>query len=180
LPPELVIRRPKIELVVRETGWAPWYSTFERWHYLRARQMPFSTAYTGFVDDKMVCFIGVSAMVAGKQRCARVCRFVTLPEWQGSGVSIPFLDWIAERELRGEGFVGSPVPTYMHSNHPGLCFVLRRSSKWRQVSTQLHGSSRGVDTEKSWGWGRHFRGVQGFKYYGQAGIDALQTQTEGK
>lgn len=169
------LQRPEISLDVFETGWDFW-PYFLPHHYLDLGPMPFSTAYVGFVDGEPVCHMGMSAMVAGKKRIARACRMVVLPEWQGAGVGTRFIDALCERELRGEGFVGSPVPTVFHTNHPGLCFVLRRSKKWRQVSTHLYGASRaGVKPEersKSMGWGRHFRAVQGFKYYGQRGVEA--------
>jgi GNAT superfamily N-acetyltransferase len=171
---ELVLEKPAIELVIRETGWDYWASTFERWHYLKLGPMPFSTAYVGFVDDQPVCHLGVSGMVAGGRRCARACRMVVLPEWMSAGVGTSFLDYMAERELQGEGFIGKPVPTYFHTNHPALAFVLRRSPKWRQVSSKLYGD-RG--SGESLTWGHHLRGVQGFKYFGQAGIDALKEAT---
>lgn len=171
-PDTLELEKPTIELVVRETGWGYWYDLFERWHYLSLPQMPFSTAYVGFVDDEPVCHLGMSAMVAGRRRVARACRMVVLPEWMGAGVGTAFLDAMCERELQGNGFVKSPVPTIFHTNHPALAFVLRRSQKWRQISSKLHGET-GTD---GMSWGGHMRGVQGFKYFGQAGIDAIQTK----
>jgi GNAT superfamily N-acetyltransferase len=158
--------------VVKETKWKYWRSLFERWHYLALGPMPFSTAFVGFVDGEPVAHVGMSAMVTGKgKREARACRLVILPEWQGAGIGTQFLEEVCERELRGEGFVGKPTTTMFHTNHPGMCFVLRRSKKWRQVSTHLHGASQ-AKVDESWGWGRHFRAVQGFRYYGQKGVDA--------
>jgi len=169
----LELETPEVEMIIRETRWDYWKPLFERWHYLDAGPMPFGTAFVGFIEDKPVAHLGMSAMVSGKKREARACRMVVLPEWQGAGVGTVFLEALCERELRGEGFVGKPTTTMFHTNHPGLAFVLRRSRKWRQVSTHLYGASRAGKSEaergKSWGWGRHFRGVQGFRYYGKRG-----------
>ena len=144
--------------------------------------MPFGTAFVGFVDGEPVCHLGMSAMVSGRKREARACRMVVLPEWQGAGVGTKFLEALCERELRGEGFVGKPTTTMFHTNHPGMAFVLRRSKRWRQVSIHLYGASRaGISDEerqKSWGWGRHFRAVQGFRYYGEAGVEAANKTRE--
>lgn len=165
---ELVLERPEIEVDIRETGWQYWRPLFKRWHYLDLGPMPFSTAFVGFVGDEPVAHVGMSAMVSGKVREARACRLVILPEWQGAGIGTRFLEAVCERELAGDGFVGSPTTTMFHTNHPGMCFVLRRSRRWRQVSTHLYGASR-AERDKRWGWGRHFRGVQGFRYYGARG-----------
>lgn len=133
--------------------------------------MAFSTAYTGFVHGEPVCFVGVSGMPVGKgRREARFCRFVTVPEWQGAGIGMRFLEWLCERELRGEGFIGRPTTSIIHSAHPALAVTLRRNPKWRQISQALHGSKK----EKTTGMGGHLRAVMGFRYYGQAGIDAWE------
>lgn len=164
------LERPAIDLVIRETGWAPWNAVFKRHHYLPdAGPMGYSTAYTGFVEHEPVCFIGISGMTIGKGiREARVCRMVTLPEWQGAGVGMRFLEAICERELRGEGFIGKPTTTLMHTAHPALAFTLRRSPRWRQISQRLFGGRK----ESITGMGGHLRAVEGFRYFGQRGVEA--------
>ena len=84
-------------------------------------------------------------------------------------MGIPFLEALCERELRGEGFVGKPTTTIIHTNHPALAVSLRRNPKWRQISQALHG---GEKARSGVGMGGHFRAVQGFRYYGQRGVDA--------
>jgi GNAT superfamily N-acetyltransferase len=137
--------------------------------------MAYATAYTGFVEEEPVCFIGLSGMVVGKgRREARFCRFVTKPEWQGAGVGMRFLEYLAERELRGEGFIGAPTTSIIHSAHPALAVTLRRSAKWRQISQALHGGRK----EGVTGMGGHMRAVMGFRYYGQKGVDALRNKEQ--
>ena len=136
--------------------------------------MAFATAFTGFVCDEPVCFVGLSGMVTGKgKREARFCRFVTKPEWQGAGIGMRFLEHLAERELRGEGFIGSPTTSIIHSAHPALAVTLRRSPRWRQISQALHGGPK-ADVKGAGGMGGHMRAVMGFRYYGQRGIDAWE------
>lgn len=133
--------------------------------------MAYATAFTGFVADEPVCFIGLSGMVVGKgRREARFCRFVTKPEWQGAGVGMRFLEYLAERELQGQGFIGSPTTSIIHSAHPALAVTLRRSPKWRQISQALHGGRK----EGVTGMGGHMRAVMGFRYYGQRGVEAIK------
>lgn len=131
--------------------------------------MGFSTAYTGEIRGEPVFFIGISGMVVGKGvREARVCRMVVKPEWQGAGVGMAGLEWVCERELRGEGFIGKPTTTIMHSAHPALAVSLRRNPKWRQISQRLIGDRR----EGITGMGGHLRAVMGFRYGGQRYADA--------
>lgn len=168
-----------MELDIRETGWAPWRAEFSRHHYLPdAGPMAFATAYTGFVADEPVCFVGVSGMVTGKGvREARFCRFVTKPEWQGAGIGMRFLEFLTERELRGEGFIGHPTTSIIHSAHPALAVSLRRNPKWRQISQALHG---GAKDKSATGMGGHLRAVMGFRFYGDAGVEAWKRQQERK
>jgi GNAT superfamily N-acetyltransferase len=139
--------------------------------------MAYATAYTGFVGGEPVCFIGISGMVVGKGvREARVCRMVTKPEWQGIGVGMAFLEFITERELRGEGFIGQPTTTIMHSAHPALVVSLTRNPKWRAIrgSQRLVGGSKADKV----GMGGHLRAVAGFRFYGQAGVEAAKAAKE--
>lgn len=136
--------------------------------------MAFSTAYTGFVAGEPVSFVGVSGMVTGKgKREARFCRFVTKPEWQGAGVGMRFLEYLTERELRGEGFIGKPTTSIIHSAHPALAVTLRRSPKWRQISQSLGASG---SKENATGMGGHLRAVMGFRYGGQRYVDAWEAK----
>lgn len=162
---------PGYTVDVVQTDWAPWQSVFHRHHYLPdAGPMAFSVAYTGFVGDEAVLFCGMSAMSVGKGvREARACRLVCLPQWQGAGLTIPFLEYLTERELAGRGFVGFESTTILHTAHPALCATLRRSPKWRQISGKLSADRKKANGA---GYGGHLRAVAGFRYYGQRGADA--------
>lgn len=161
--------RPTLEVEIVQTGWKPWYSIFRYHHYLHdAKQMPFSTAFTGFDVETgdPAAFVGVSGFVAGRQRVARACRLVVHPEYQGAGVGLRFLNTVAEREARGEGFIGSPVPTIIHTAHPALCAGLRRSRDWKQVSQHLVGDKTSNTTLANARYGGHTRSVAGFRFLG--------------
>lgn len=128
--------------------------------------MPFGTAYVGFVNDQPVVHLGMSGKVSGKRREARACRMVVMPEWQGAGVGMRFLNHLCQRELEGEGFIGSPTNTLFHTAHPGLVAGLRRDPKWHQLSAQLGGAGT-TNKPGSLGWGQHFRAVSGWRYHGE-------------
>ena len=166
--------RPSIRMRIVETGWKSWSLWAKYHHYLAdAGQMPFSTAFTGFDADTgdPMAFVGVSGMTAGPgNRVARACRLVVAPEYQGAGVGLRFLEAIATREAKGVGFIGKPVPTYIHTAHPALCAALRRSKNWRQVSQKIAGNAGSNITVGNTGrYGGHTRSVAGFKYLGAKG-----------
>lgn len=165
------LERDPLVVEIVETGWKSWVEWARYHHYLHdAKQMPFSTAYTGFEASSgaPVAFVGVSGMTAGPgRRVARACRLVVAPEYQGAGVGIRFLEAIAMREARGEGFIGKPVPTYIHTAHPALCAALRRSRSWKQVSQKIAGNPGSNITVGNTGrYGGHTRSVAGFRFKG--------------
>lgn len=135
--------------------------------------MPFSTAFVGFVNDEPVVHLGMTGHVSGKRREARACRMVVMPEWQGAGVGMRFLNHLCQRELEGTGFIGKPTTTLFHTAHPGLVAGLKRDKRWRQTSAQLHGGGgKTISGAGKARFGAHFRAVAGFRYYGQQGVDA--------
>lgn len=164
---EEVGARPKVRMEVRQTGWAYWKSEFERHHYLEAPNMPFGTAFVGFVDGAPVAHLGMTTMWAGNRVAARACRMVVAPEWQGAGIGMRFLNLMAEREWVGEGWAKRPAPTYFHTAHPALVAALRRDPRWRQVSSKLFGGRAArVHDRQTMRYGGHWRAVAGFVYGG--------------
>jgi GNAT superfamily N-acetyltransferase len=111
---------------------------------------------------------------------ARACRLVIMPEWQGAGVGMRFLNHLAQMWLDGKNRYNRIMPTLFHTSHPGLCAALRRDPKWTQVSAQLHGANKARCATTSQPainkggqslltrHGAHFRAVQGFRYIGCA------------
>lgn len=178
-------RRPPIELEIRRTGWSFW-PMFEPHHYLKLPRMIAACCYVGFVGADPVAHVGVATSLSGTYVEARACRLVVMPEWQGAGVGMRFLNEVARAQLQGRGRLeGRSLTTLIHTSHPGLAAALRRDRSWAQVSCRLYGQSkrkssaamqrtaerRGTDrlVGGAAGYGGHFRAVQGFRYYGEEG-----------
>lgn len=136
--------------------------------------------YVGTVKGEPVCHVGVSPRL--DIGCMRACRLVVMPEWQGAGVGMRFLNTVCQAQLDGLNRWERKCETLFHTSHPGLAAALRRDPKWRQVSAALYGSHKGRSAAslarsavrngtalrsviKS-GYGGHFRAVQGFRYTG--------------
>lgn len=178
------LRRPRIDVEVRLGNWSLW-PYFKPHHYLDSPPMIGAKCYVGFIGDEPVVHLGVGTKNVnlgkrGQSVEARGCRMVVLPEWQGAGVGMRFLNAVCELQRRGEGVQpGRRMTTVFHTSHPNLAAALRRDPKWRQVSAALHGAHKGKSAASikktgqkngsagiGAGYGGHFRAVQGFRYVG--------------
>ena len=169
-------RRPPFDLEIRESDWRHW-SAFEPHHYLKLPHMIAARCYVGFVEGQPVAHVAVSTRPGLVE--ARACRLVIMPEWQGIGVGLRFLNQVCEAWADGRNRYGLRLPTLFHTSHPGLAAALRRAAGWTQISGRLHGDTkarsveslrrsyeRGKLTSRSagTGFGGHFRAVQGFRF----------------
>jgi GNAT superfamily N-acetyltransferase len=172
-------RRLRIEVEIREGGWDLW-PLFEPHHYLKVPRMVGAGCYVAFVDGDPVAHLAVGTKSLATKGAttveARACRLVVMPEWQGAGVGMRFLNHVCQIQLDGQGRIkGRRMTSLFHTSHPQLCAALRRDPKWVQVSAVLHGANKAKSsaslrrTSKGGigsGFGGHFRAVQGFRYVG--------------
>lgn len=172
------LRRPEFELEIRQVD-SSWWSHFKAHYYLNLPMPIAATYYIGSVEGEPVCHLAVCPRPGLKE--ARSTRLVVMPEWQGAGVGVRFLNAICEMWLEGRNRFEKKMPTLFHTSHPGLCAGLRRSKDWTQVSAALHGGSRKKSRLSiaasagrgkgrvmgNAGYGGHFRAVQGFRYLGR-------------
>lgn len=168
-------QRPKMELQIFKTNGSYW-KYFKPHYYLDLPMPPAAEYFVGTVDGELACHVAVSPMFTSGGY--RATRLVTMPEWQGAGVGVKFLEWVCQYHLEGNGRCGHKYPTYFHTSHPQLCMALRKGKRWTQVSANLYGgnktrSARSIAKHRkagsgvSSGYGGHFRAVQGFKYLGE-------------
>lgn len=165
-------RRPQIELEIFSTDGSYW-PLFEPHHYLKLPRMVAAKYYVGFVAGEAVCHIATAPRleVGGM----RACRMVVMPEWQGAGVGLRFLNWVCEAQFDPDVNKHSDrtKAVYFHTSHPGLCAALARDKRWTRVSSAVGGGHKGRSNAsirraggavgKTAGYGGHLRAVQGFK-----------------
>ncbi len=166
-------QRPKIALEIRQTNWSQWH-LFEPHHYLKMPPMVAATNFVGYVEGEPVAHVAVGTTVGLKS--ARLCRLVVMPEWQGAGVGMRFLNHIAERYYRGRNRYGRRMTGIIHTSHPGLAAALRRDPGWILESTCLTGRKSDAHSEAGQRrlragrrvptYAGHLRAVQGFRYVG--------------
>lgn len=171
-------RRPPFELEIWQTDGRYW-PLFEPHHYLKLPRMVAASYFVGAVEDEPVAHLAFAPKL--EINAMRACRMVVMPEWQGAGVGLRFLDALCAWHVQGNSRYGSRVKTvYFHTTHPGLCAALRRSKHWVQVSARLFGESKERSRRSlvksarkvgkkavNAGFGGHFRAVQGFRYLGE-------------
>lgn len=177
-----VQRPPPIQVDIFRTNWRPW-PLFEPHHYLKLPRMVAAFNYVGLVGETPVAHVAVGTTSGLKS--ARACRLVVMPEWQGAGVGMRFLEAVCEMWLQGRNPYGRPLTTIIHTSHPGLVAALERRPLWRCISIQMGGASgkkslqslraaalkRAVAQGQSringgGNYGGHFRAVAGFRYVG--------------
>ena len=167
-------RPPKVTLEIRRTD-GSWWPLFEPHHYLKIPRPIAAKYYVGFIGGQPVSHLATSPRL--DIGAVRACRLCVMPEWQGTGIGMRFLNevcWMSIANAPGCHEFGDRVKrVYAHTSHPGLSSALKRSSQWRQVSAMLCGcnkarcrqsinSHRPNQDVKSSGYGGHFRAIQGF------------------
>jgi len=165
-------RRPKFELEILKTDSSYW-RMFEPHHYLKLPLMIAATYFVGFVNGEAVCHIACSpSLHLGGMRA---CRMVVMPEWQGAGVGMRFLNEVCRLQFTDVNKHHERTKAvYFHTSHPALCAALRRDKHWLQVSQMIGGDNKGKAAKSinaigntvgigSTGYGGHLRAVQGYK-----------------
>lgn len=83
---------PKIDLKIIKTDSGCW-KYFKPHYYLDLPEPVASNHFVGLVDGELACHIVATPMFQSK--LYRLTRLVTMPEWQGAGVGMRFLNWVA-------------------------------------------------------------------------------------
>ena len=156
-------QRPAIDFDIYQTDWRFW-ELFEPHHYLKLPRMIAATNYVAVVDGKAVAHLAVSTRPGLIE--ARACRLVVMPEWQGAGIGMRFLNRICDDWLNGDNRYNKPLRTIFHTSHPNLAAALRRDPKWTQISGKLYGDKPSKTSTSGGKYGGHFRAIQGFRYLG--------------
>lgn len=168
-------RPPTIAFDVLATNWSPW-PIFEKHHYLRLPHMVASYNYIAQIGETPIAHVAVATNSGHKS--ARMCRLVVMPEYQGAGVGMKFLNCVAELWYRGQNHYKKRFTSIIHTSHPGLIGALNRDSKWVFINSQMASGNM----QKNWAslekwakqtkksstgkFGGHDRAVTAFRYIG--------------
>ena len=149
--------RPPIELDVFRCRRSAW-PLFARHHYLSGSLSTAARCFLAVWDDRPVAFCAMVSLLGRKNRW-RVSRIVTLPDYQGVGVGMAFMEAVAELHVRDGCRVN------VTASHPALLAHCRRSPRWRAIQVRKTGSATAKNFVKSYR-GSAGRAVVSFEYLG--------------
>ena len=167
-------RRPNIGIDIYETSSPRAWKFFKPHHYLDLANPPCATYYIAEHKGEPVAHLAVCTGAGLK--VARLVRLVVMPQWQGAGIGMKFLEYAARRWIEGRNRHRKKMTSIINTGHPGLLAALSRSSRWVLVSQQMGGvnkrksaqsiakSSKSILTNT--GYGGHLRAICGFRYVG--------------
>ena len=127
--PRGLLRRPKIEGEIKRCEYGLW-KIFAPYHYLTAELNKSARCYALFVESRPVAFAGVLHRPNWRkkgQNIKGISRIVTLPDWQGIGLS-PILATTLGAAYRATGWRLRSYPA-----HPALIRVADKSKEWMMV-----------------------------------------------
>jgi hypothetical protein len=133
-----------------------------------------ATNCLGLVNGDPVAHVAVSPRFEIGD-AIRSCWLVILPEWQGAGIGVPFLNGVCAAQTTSKNCYGRKCVIYFHTSDPQLAAALRRQDCWASRSAVLNGgdkvrSARSINASRSSykghrprsGFGDHFRDIQRF------------------
>lgn len=116
---------------------------FAKYHYLSHGHNNAATVYLAYVNGQLAGFLSVLHFPHPKAKnIKKVHRLVVLPDYQGAGIGIKFL------EIVGEIYKKNGWRYTIVTSSPSLVFALKKSNRWAcssfgRKSTQSKGSTVG-------------------------------------
>lgn len=104
------------------------WKTFSKYHYLSGTLHPASKGFAAFLGDNPVAFCAVTHFPHPKnKKIKKVHRLVTLPDYQGIGIGVSFLNEVAKFYTeKGYDF-------RLVTSAQNLVHALRKNEHWKLV-----------------------------------------------
>ena len=128
------LRRPPIPLCIVRCKRDAW-ELFKKHHYLSADLPPGVRTYLALWENEPVVFCAMKPMF-GRQNFWRVCRIVTLPDYQGIGIGSSVLRGMAE--MYHEQHLRVAITT----SHPAMIAHCKNSPHWRTSNIKQSGHKK--------------------------------------
>lgn len=117
--------RPKIDVAIEPVRRETW-KMFASFHYMSAKVHPAARMFSLLIDEKPVAITAImNQPTTGKRRIAKISRTVTLPDWQGLGLSFVL------NEALGSVYRQRGVLLHNYPAHPSYVRSHMRSKRWQ-------------------------------------------------
>lgn len=107
-----LLRRPEIKLDIYECDKSEW-EIFRKYHYLNTSLNISAKCFKGMINGENVCFAGILHFPHPKEKkFKRVSRVVVLPDYQGLGIAIKFLNYLGNyyKKLNNRFIITTSLP----------------------------------------------------------------------
>lgn len=116
--------RPEIKFEIFNTADKTIWKMFAKHHYLSHSHNNAASVYVAIVNDQIAGFLSVLAQPSGMKGQKRVHRLVILPDYQGAGFGIKFLEQV------GIEYKQNNFRYTINTTAPSLIYALKKSLKW--------------------------------------------------
>ena len=118
--------RPKIKFEIFQTADKSIWKVFAKHHYLSHSHNNAAHVYVAYINEKLAGFLSVLHFPHPKAKnLKKVHRLVILPDYQGAGFGIKFLEYI------GELYKQEKYRYTIVTSAPSLIYALKKSNKWK-------------------------------------------------
>ena len=130
--------RPTIEFKIFEARDKSIWKMFAKHHYLSHSHNNAAHVYLATINDEIAGFLSVLHLPNKDPRIKKVHRLVILPDYQGAGFGIKFLNEI------GEIYKKEKWRFTITTSSPSLIFTLKNNILWRCNSIGRGGGNKGL------------------------------------
>jgi ABC-type polar amino acid transport system ATPase subunit len=116
--------RPEIKFEIYQTGDKSIWKMFAKHHYLSHTHNNAANVFIATVNDEIAGFISILPQPGKLQRQKRVHRLVILPDYQGVGIGIKFLNEVGNIYKKNKWIYR------INTTAPSLINALKKSDKW--------------------------------------------------
>lgn len=155
--------RPKVEVECIRSNTKAW-SVFSKHHYLDHSLNKAADVYVGLIEGQPAVLLALLHLVHSRiKRAKRVSRLVTLPDFQGLGLGLSFLEMIAQ------GLKSHDYATYITTSHPTMVRTLNKKISWemRRKPSRVGRVAKTTNLAPS----SRSRITSNFRFIGQANAD---------
>lgn len=157
--------RPQVNCEIIWAKYDAWH-TFARHHYLTHDLNKSAQVYVGLIEQQPAVLIAVLPLVhATVKNARRISRIVVLPDFQGIGLGVKFLNAIAAG-LKSQG-----LSTYITTSHPALIRTLNKANNWEMIRQPSRVAQKGKSSSIKGGETSRSRITTGFRYAGKEDSD---------